>query len=127
MNAVTPPKLSPSFHSTAASGTLPIEQTKLSMATTGPTSGPQIAAATGCPVMKNARQKSGGTQAAMAPAMSRPITRSRRMAAHSITNTCDTDVNPSPDSSRRSSEPRARTDMSMAACPSMDPASPRSD
>ena len=36
-------------------------------------------------------------------------------------------MNPSPETSRRSSEPRARTDMSMAACPSMDPASPRSD
>ena len=29
MNASTPPKLMPPFHSTAASGTLPIEQTKL--------------------------------------------------------------------------------------------------
>ena len=48
----------------------------------------------------------------MAPAMSRPITRSRRMAAHSITNPCDTDVEPlagQPVGS--SSEPRARTDM----------------
>ena len=29
MNEMTPPKLMPPFHSTAASGTLPIEQTKL--------------------------------------------------------------------------------------------------
>ena len=42
MNATTPPKLIPPFHSTAASGTLPIEQTKLRIATTGPTIGPQI-------------------------------------------------------------------------------------
>ena len=32
----------PPDHSTAASGTLPIEQTKLSTAITGPTSAPQI-------------------------------------------------------------------------------------
>src|ERR1700712_5119086 len=42
MNATTPPKLIPPFHSTAASGTLPIEQTKLRMAMIGPTMGPQI-------------------------------------------------------------------------------------
>ena len=40
MNATTPPKLIPPFHSTAASGTLPIEQTKLSREMTGPMSGP---------------------------------------------------------------------------------------
>src|SRR6478736_4096129 len=40
MNEMTPPKLIPPFQSTAASGTLPIEQTKLSTATSGPTSGP---------------------------------------------------------------------------------------
>ena len=33
-----PPKLIPPFHSTAASGTLPIEQTKLKTDTTGPIS-----------------------------------------------------------------------------------------
>jgi hypothetical protein len=35
-NATTPPKLIPPFHSTAASGTLPIEQTKLRIDTIGP-------------------------------------------------------------------------------------------
>ena len=40
MKAITPPKLMPPFHSTAARGTLPIEQTKLMIATSGPTSGP---------------------------------------------------------------------------------------
>ena len=35
-----------------------------------------------------------GTQAATAPAMSRPMTMSRRTAAHSITKTWDTEVNP---------------------------------
>ena len=41
MNAITPPKLIPPFQSTAASGTFPIEQTKLAIDTTGPMSGPQ--------------------------------------------------------------------------------------
>ncbi len=39
--AMTPPKLMPPFQSTAASGTLPTEQTKESTATMGPISGPQ--------------------------------------------------------------------------------------
>ena len=38
MKAITPAKLIPPDHSTAASGMLPIEQTKLSMAISGPTS-----------------------------------------------------------------------------------------
>ena len=50
MNAITPPKLIPPFHSTAASGTLPIEQTKLSTEMTGPISGPHSLAASGWPV-----------------------------------------------------------------------------
>ena len=37
MNAITPAKLMPPDHSTAASGTLPTEQTKLSTAMSGPT------------------------------------------------------------------------------------------
>ena len=37
MNETTPPKEMPPFHSAAASGTLPIEQTKLMMAMNGPT------------------------------------------------------------------------------------------
>ena len=41
MKAITPPKLMPPFQSTAASGTFPIEQTKLTIATSGPISGPQ--------------------------------------------------------------------------------------
>lgn len=40
MNAITPPKLIPPFQSTAASGTFPIERTKLMIATTGPMIGP---------------------------------------------------------------------------------------
>ena len=47
MNATTPPKLIPPFHSTTASGTFPIEQTNEMTATTGPTSGPHSLAASG--------------------------------------------------------------------------------
>src|SRR5438270_773601 len=36
INEITPPKLIPPFHSTAARGTFPIEQTKLSIEITGP-------------------------------------------------------------------------------------------
>ncbi len=92
MNATTPPKLIPPFHSTTASGTLPTEQTKEITATAGPISGPQILAASGCPATKNVRQKLSGTQAAIAPAISRPTAMSRMIADHSITNTWLTEV-----------------------------------
>src|ERR1700761_7656905 len=125
MKATTPPKLIPPFHRTTASGTLPTEQTNDTIAPTGPISGPQILAASGCPAMKNARQNESGTQAAMAPAASSPMTRSRRIAAHSITNTWATAVYPSRDSSRCRNGPSPWTDMSMAAWPSIEPARPR--
>ena len=92
MNATTPPKLIPPFHSTAASGTLPIEQTKLSSEITGPMSGPQIRAASGWPARNRCRQKLSGTQAPTAPAISSPTTTSRRTAAHSMTKMLLTEV-----------------------------------
>ena len=92
MNATTPPKLMPPFHSTAASGTLPIEQTKLSTEITGPMSGPQSRAASGWPVRNRCCQKLSGTQAPTAPAISRPITTSRSTAAHSMTKIWLTEV-----------------------------------
>jgi hypothetical protein len=125
MNATTPPKLMPPFHSTTASGTFPIEQTNEAIATTGPISGPHSLAASGSCAKKKDCQNASGTQAAMAPATSSPMTRSRRMAAHSITNTLLTAVKPSRDSSRRANEPSRSTDMSIAACPSIEPATPR--
>ena len=42
MNAITPPKLIPPFHSTAASGTLPIEQTNETIATSGRPAAPDL-------------------------------------------------------------------------------------
>src|SRR6266498_3236764 len=64
MNATTPPKLMPPFHSTAASGTLPIEQTNDRTETSGPTSGPQSLAASGRPSRNKPCQKCCGTQQA---------------------------------------------------------------
>src|SRR5215472_15438084 len=54
MNAITPPKLIPPFHSTAASGTFPTEQTKDAIATT---IGPQNLAKTGWELRKNPFQE----------------------------------------------------------------------
>ncbi len=70
---------------TPASGTLPIEQTKLSKEMTGPMSGPQSLAASGWPVRNSWRQKLSGTQAPTAPAISSPPTTSRMTEAHSMT------------------------------------------
>src|SRR5665647_2848775 len=124
MNEVTPPKLMPPLHSTTARGTLPIEHTKLSMATIGPISGPQIAESNGCPSRNSPCQNASGTHAPIAPAISRPATRSFQIAAHSITNTCATDVNPSAEVSRCQKLPWVLMDMSIAAWPSIDPATP---
>src|ERR1700758_5082342 len=71
-NAMTPPKLIPPFHSTAARGTFLIEQTNEMIATTGPMSGPTIFDQTGSADTKKACQNSLGTQAARAPAINRP-------------------------------------------------------
>src|SRR5450759_1283012 len=94
MKLITPPKLMPPVHKTAASGTLPMEQTKLTTDTNGPTSGPQTLLNSGFPVKKKCCQNDSGTQAAIAPAISNPPTMSRSTAAHSMTNTCETDVKP---------------------------------
>src|ERR1700682_6755895 len=72
-NAITPPKLMPPFQSTAASGTFPTEQTKLSREITGPINGPQTCDSTGWLVRKKLCQNEVGTQAASAPAISSPM------------------------------------------------------
>ena len=73
---ITPPKLMPPFHSTTASGTLPTEQTKLSIEMTGPISGLQNSFSVGWLVRKNACHQLLGTQAARAPAIRKPSPRS---------------------------------------------------
>ena len=128
MKARTPPKLMPPFQSTAASGTLPIEQTKLSIATGGPDQRP--------PELRERRmvleeerpaRSESGTQAASAPAISRPP------------NDVAPDGGPVHDEvvrgrgeARRASGAAARaspvppTDMSISACPSIEPRRPLS-
>ena len=76
MKLITPPKLMPPFQSTTARGTLPTEQTKLSIEMTGPISGPQNSFRVGWLVRKNACQTLFGTQAARAPAIRKPSPRS---------------------------------------------------
>src|SRR5207244_10328687 len=88
----TPPKLMPPFQSTAASGTLPTEQTKLTIATRGPTRGPIIFEIVGLLEKKNVFQNESGTQAANAPAISSPRAISTQTEAQSITNTILTAV-----------------------------------
>src|SRR5205807_9101193 len=112
-----PPKLIPPLHSTAASGTLPTEQTKLSIATNGPTRGPSIFASVGLLVKKKARQKESGTHAANAPAMSRPSTISTHTEAQSITKKLLTAVNPFPLNSFEKND-QHETLLSTAAGPS---------
>ncbi len=124
MNDTTPPKLMPPFHSTAASGTLPIEQTKLSTEMTGPMTGPHSLPASGSPVRNRCCQNVSGTQAPIAPAISRPTATSRITAAHSITKMWLTDVYPSRLISRSHRPPPDWMLMSIAAWPSMDPAIP---
>src|ERR1700752_4138144 len=105
MNATTPPKLMPPFHNTAASGTLPIDQTNETIATTGLTIGPHSVDQTGWSTKKKCCQNDSGTQAAIATAISSPRIRSRRIALHSMTNTWETEVKPSRDNNRRQNEP----------------------
>src|SRR5215472_12593815 len=58
--------------------------------------------------------------------MSRPPATSRMIAAHSITNTWLIEVNPSPENSRWANDPVRWMDMSIVACPSIEPFRPRS-
>src|SRR5438034_2065817 len=119
----TPPKLMPPFQSTAASGTLPTEQTKLTIATRGPTRGPIIFEIVGLLEKKNVFQNESGTQAANAPAISSPSAMSTQTEAQSITNTLLTAVNPLPLNSLEKNEP-PDTLISIAACPSILPNKP---
>ena len=114
----------PPFQSTAASGTLPIEHTKLATAMTGPINGPQTFDHPPSFARKRWPQKLSGTHAATAPAMSRPIAMSRTTASHSITKMWLTLVAPAGETSRRRKDPSPPTVMSMAAWPSIDPAAP---
>ena len=64
----TPPKLMPPFHSAAASGTLPIEHTKLMMAMNGPTRAFSSVVANPWPRKNKSPQMCTGTSTARNPA-----------------------------------------------------------
>ena len=68
MKLITPPKLMPPCHSAAASGTLPIEQTKLMNAMNGPTMTFSSVVQKPCPVRKMLFQKLTGTSTVRKPA-----------------------------------------------------------
>ena len=125
-NAITPPKLIPPFHSTAASGMFPTEQTKETIATMGPINGPTIFDPTGSAAKKKACQNSLGTQAARAPAINRPRAMSIQIIVQSMTKKWLTEVKPLGVRVRARMDPSPPTDISIAACPSMRPNSPRS-
>ncbi len=84
----------PPFHNTAARCTFPIEQTNDKIATIGPMIGPHSAESSRWRLREKLCQNVSGTQEPIAPSIKSPITRSRRIAAHSMTNTCATDVTP---------------------------------
>ena len=129
MNATTPPKLMPPFHSTAASGTLPIEQTNASdrdqRADERP---PQLAASVGWSVRKKRlpeRVRHPGGDGAGDQQAEDDVAQDRGPLHHEDSG--ETEVSPRREN-RRCAEtiPRACTDMSIAAWPSMEPATPRS-
>src|ERR1700716_96315 len=93
MKLITPPKLMPPFQSTAARGTLPTEQTKLSIDMTGPIRGLQNSFSVGLLVRKNACHQLVGTHAASAPAIRKPSPRSTYSAFRSIKKECEMAVN----------------------------------
>ena len=117
MNATTPPKLIPPFHSTAASGTLPIEQTKLSIDDDRPDERPpELGSQRVVGEEQVLPERLSGTQAPTAPAISSPMTMSRRTAAHSITKMWLTDGEAlAAEPSRCQNDPSPATLMSIAA------------
>ncbi len=65
---MVPPKLSPLLNNAAASGTLPIEQTKLMNATSGPTITFSSSVRAPCPETKTTLYTEDGTATARTPA-----------------------------------------------------------
>ena len=126
MKLITPPKLMPPFQSTAARGTFPTEQTKLSIEITGPMSGLQNSLSVGWSVRKNACHQLFGTQAASAPAMRNPSPRSTYRAFRSMKKECEMAVNARGEKSRDRNGPSVM-DMSISPCASwVEPKTPRS-
>ena len=117
----------PPRQSTAASGTLPTEQTKLTMATSGPDQRSFDLGQRGVvgqeERLPEALGHPGGQRAGDQEAERR---RRSRREAQSITKRWLTAVKPRPLKSRGKNEPPPSTLMSIAAWPSMRPSAPRS-
>src|SRR3954470_11186759 len=83
-NETTPPNVIPPDHNAAASGTLPIEQTKLMIARKGPSTTFSSADQNPCPVRNSDRQNDTGTAASANPATTNPMTSSLRSIVRSL-------------------------------------------
>src|SRR3954454_17634110 len=83
-NETTPPKLMPPDQSAAASGTLPMEQTKLMTARNGPSTTFSSDDQKPCPVTNRDRQNDVGTATSAKPAMTKPMTSSLRSIVRSL-------------------------------------------
>src|SRR4051812_37093515 len=81
---MVPPKVMPPVHSAAASGTLPIEQTKLTIARNGPRTTFSTVDQNPCPVRNSDRQNDTGTAASAKPATTKPMTSSLRSIVRSL-------------------------------------------
>ena len=83
--AITPPKEIPPDHRAAASGTLPMEQTQLITAISGPTRAFSMLVQIPWPWRKRVLQTSMGTTTASTPATTYPMTSSLRSMVTSAT------------------------------------------
>ena len=104
MNAITPAKLIPPDHSTAARGTLPTEQTKLSTAISGPTITFSIAVTSGGASLTNRPLKKSSPSRPMKPASRKPIVISFQSICQSPRKLCG-DVRPGVDATLSRSPP----------------------
>ena len=94
MNAMTPPKLMPPFHSTAASGTLPIEQTKRDDRHDGPDQRSPERGGQRVAGEEERLPERVGHPGGDGAGDQQPDDQVRRIAAHSMTNTWLTEVKP---------------------------------
>ena len=109
MNAITPAKEIPPDHRTAASGTLPTEQTKLSTAISGPATTFQSVGSRPESLVRNRSLKKSSPSSAMKPASRNPSVISFQSICQSARKLCATSDQASAESSRsRQRKLRAR-------------------
>ena len=112
---MTPPKLIPPDHSTAATGTLPTEQTNVSTAMIGPTITFSSSRGTAGALSRNSELKKSLPSSPMKPAMTNPSTTSFHTIAQSLRKLWATSDHASTERTRRRS---GRRDCAEACwCP----------